>query len=75
MELTVPQLLSASLAAHRRAMPTGPKQPRPANWLASLTEAQVLRLQALQADPKRSDPAWGTSEHEQFMAFYKDKGL
>lgn len=84
---SVGDLLKASLAAHLRAknftgwkqgqQHPGPDQQRnPAKAMPEWQEALRLRLEALAADPGRTDPAWKEQpDHETLMAFYRDKGV
>lgn len=81
--MTVSELLTASMAAHRRALPTT-KAGRPKGWLDHLKEAASLRKQAEALDPGFRDEAWqfeqkhtstGVNTHAVLMAFYESKGL
>ncbi len=71
----VSDLLKASLAAHKRAKPTGNALPRPANWKEILTEAARLRKEALELDPGMTDQEWGSSSHKGMVGFYQDMGV
>ena len=74
---SVGDLLKASLEAHLRAKPTRPKELRDMGKARTeWQEALRLRLEALAADPGRTDPAWKEQpDHETLMAFYRDKGV
>jgi hypothetical protein len=84
MTLTVPELLTMSLALHRQARPQGRSMNRPKNWRELLKQACDLRKQALEMDPERKEQAWkdeeaqtatGRNTHEALMSFYADQGF
>jgi len=79
--VSIAELLSQSMAAHKSARPAGKNSVRPTDWKARLKTAADLRKQALEQDPERKDPAWseeerhtttGRNTHEFLMAFYLD---
>lgn len=72
--MTVRDLLEASMRAHNAAKPRAHGK-RPTGWKESLGEACRLRVEALEMDPKMSDPCWSEfGRHEQMMGFYSDVG-
>lgn len=71
-EVTVRDLLTASLMAHNAAKPKG-RQPRPTGWRELIQEASRLRQEALSIDPDRRDIAWSDfGDHGRMSAFYSD---
>lgn len=80
VRLSVSQLLATSYAFHNQSLPS---KGVPRNR-AALKSAADLRLEALEIDPNRIEPAWaeedkrtpgGTNTHEALMAFYKSQGV
>lgn len=79
-DASIPQLLKDSVAAHGRARWAKNRT----DFLADLTIAAQLRLQAEQADPTFLSPAWTDESrltsvdsvtHAALMAFYLEKGV
>jgi hypothetical protein len=82
VEAQVATLLKDSMAAHAQWRMLKPTQPEQAS--AALRSAAALRVQAHEADPDHSDPAWqqeqpktarGRDTHEELMAFYRAQGV
>ena len=73
VEISVGDLLRASMQAHLKAKPRTNKEQRPQDWYASLLEAATFRKEALRRDPDQKDPEWSLN-HDDFMAFYRDMG-
>ena len=68
--MTYSELLAMSLQIHN-TLRGNPK--RPEGWLDSLREAARLRQEAVAANPEMTGPGW--EKHEQYMSFYRDKGV